>query len=300
MIDPARFVASPLLPNETAAQAATRQNRLNALQTLMRPPFNFRFDNTRLGKVNLNSLAEFPVWAGLMQGHLNPAEFNDPDGNNSGGDEFQLSFNEFIENRRGYGPGAMVSPIYTGMPQSPPYNYDPTTLDPEYPTQFAGVYKNSFDAVYAPNLRTAANRNLARRRGVNGTLLRGGDTLAANDTPTGVTPGLQSLFVRDSTQAPNTLHQNRERNPLMRYQTLMRMPNLVSDNSQVFVIRLTMGLFEVDADDIASVGAEYKADIGDNQRYRAMFIVDRSKPVGFIQGENLNARDIVIYESYDQ
>ncbi len=37
-----------------------------------------------------------------------------------------------------------------------------------------------------------------------------------------------------------------------------------------------------------------------NQRYQAMYIVDRSIPVGFIPGQDVNARDVVIFESYGQ
>ncbi len=85
----------------------------------------------------------------------------------------------------------------------------------------------------------------------------------------------------------------------MRYQTLMRMPNLAADNSQVFVIRLTLGFFEVDPA-TQNLKDEYNADIGQNERYQATFVIDRSVPVGFDPGKDLNARDIVIFESYAQ
>tara|TARA_R110002049_G_scaffold2750_6_gene22051 strand:- start:4596 stop:10427 length:5832 start_codon:yes stop_codon:yes gene_type:complete len=280
MIDPGRLTST----------VAAEETELALLRTLLMPPFNFRYDNTRQGTINLNSLAEFPVWAGLMQGHMNPDEFNNSN------TASQLAFDQFIANRRGYGAGTLTT-VSGGA--APNYNYEPTKLDPRFPTQFAGAYKGAIDTPFSPELRTAADTDLLRRRGANGTLLRGAGTLDANDPPGG--PPIQSsLFVRDSTQTPMTLHQDRNRNPFLRYQTLMRMPNLVSDNSQTFLIRMTMGFFEVDANDIASVGQEYNASIGQNNRYRATFMVDRSIPVGFVAGQNLNARDIVIYESYDQ
>lgn len=112
-----------------------------------------------------------------------------------------------------------------------------------------------------------------------------------------------SQFVRSQSQIPNdatTLpHLDRNRNAFLRYQTLMRMPNLVSDNSQLYLIRLTMGFFEVDAN-TGSLGREYNEDLGQNKRYKAMYIIDRSKEVGFIPGQDLNARDVVLYESYSQ
>lgn len=107
-------------------------------------------------------------------------------------------------------------------------------------------------------------------------------------------------FVRQDGAAPVGPQLDRGRNAFMRYQTLMRMPNLVSDNSQTFLIRMTIGFFEVDANDTANLGAEYGESMGQTQQYRAMFIIDRSIPVGFVPGQDLNARDTVIFERYYQ
>ena len=80
----------------------------------------------------------------------------------------------------------------------------------------------------------------------------------------------------------------------------MRMPNLASDNSQVFVVRLTLGFFEVDPSNTNNLGVEYNESIGEVQRYKALFVIDRSRPVGFIPGQDLNARDTVIFERFFQ
>ncbi|MEM9644208.1 MAG: hypothetical protein AAF989_04370, partial [Planctomycetota bacterium] len=80
---------------------------------------------------------------------------------------------------------------------------------------------------------------------------------------------------------------------------LMRMPNLASHNSQVFLVRLTIGFFEVDPSNVSNLGREHKADVGLNQRHRALFVVDRSIPVGFEPGVDHNTRDVIIYESRD-
>ena len=97
-------------------------------------------------------------------------------------------------------------------------------------------------------------------------------------------------FPSQRPEATSLPQHDRYRNAFMRYQTLMRMPNLAADNSQVFVIRLTLGFFEVDP---ATQNLR-------DQRYQATFVVDRSLPVGFEAGRDLNARDIVIFESYEQ
>ena len=50
----------------------------------------------------------------------------------------------------------------------------------------------------------------------------------------------------------------------------------------------------------SAVQDEYNAESGNNKRYQATFVIDRSIPVGFIPGQDLNARDCVIFESYGQ
>ena len=295
---PARFRGErePINPSRLTAAALTE---------LYSPPFNLLDNNQRVGRININTLAEFEVYKGLMQGHANLMELTVPAG---AANQDQLAFNSFFNSRRGYVPVGGGESAVTG---AGPYNYRPDLFDPRYPTQFAGLFESSFSAPMGPILRDLANttendsENL-RRRFSNSNLLRGLGTLAVLDPPDGSEP-VQSggdpvtpMFVRSNSQLPNMPYQDRLRNPYLRYQTLMRMPNLVSDNSQVFVIRLTMGFFEVDAGNVNNLGAEYNADIGKNERKRAMFIVDRSIPVGFIPGRDTNARDIVLYESYAQ
>ena len=279
-MNPARVAGSPLAP-------------------LMSAPFNFLDNGQRVGRVNLNTLSQFPVWAGLMQGHMNPDEFN------LASTTSQLAFNSFIESRRGYVSPGTLSTVRTANPTTP-VNYVPAHFDPRYPTQFAGVFKRNLDGPQAPLLRnsvstTADDSDDLRRRRINATLMRGAGTIEDLDpdvTPS--TPTSTVFFVRDSIELPLEDYQNRQRNPLMRYQTLMRMPNLVSDNSQVFLVRLTMGFFEVDPTDTSSLGAEYNETIGQNQRHRAMFIIDRSIPVGFDPGKDLNARETIIFERFYQ
>ncbi len=275
------------------------------MRSTLAPPFAIQYDNQRQGTINLNTLSQFPVWAGLMQGHLNAAEFTSVTGVIGSAD--QLSFQNFVNNRRGYAVNSSAAPTFvTG---AGPFNYAPGHLSPDFPTEFAGVFRSATFSPKAIQVRT--NPDVMRRRAVNGTLLRGAGDLAQNNSPGAAHP---SLFVRTAGQQPavdpitaptavmpvsQNLHHDRLRNAFMRYQTLMRMPNLVSDNSQVFLVRLTVGLFEVDAQTL-SLQDEYNADIGRNQRYQATFVIDRSIPVGFKPGEDLNARDVVVFESYGQ
>ena len=63
---------------------------------------------------------------------------------------------------------------------------------------------------------------------------------------------------------------------------------------------MTLGFFEVDAKNTNSLGAEYNEDIGTAQRSKGLFIIDRSIPVGFMPGNDLNARDTVVFERFYQ
>jgi hypothetical protein len=182
---------------------------------------------------------------------------------------------------------------------------------------FAGVFRQPGFRNMMPALRAAPETSFLRRAdsGDSG-LLR--NTSRFDGVPSaGQSAEVAMSYVRDIRQTPvaprvpeieagtftplaTTIHLDRNRNPFMRYQTQMRMPNLASDNSQTFMIRLTLGFFEVDPNNTASLGQEYREDTGEAQRYRGLFIVDRSIPVGFRPGEDLNARDVVVFERFYQ
>ncbi|KLU05097.1 hypothetical protein RISK_002859 [Rhodopirellula islandica] len=275
------------------------------LAPLYSAPFNFVEDNRRIGKVNLNTIEEFSTWKGLMQGHLNAGEYTTAAG---AGTATQLSYNEFVKSRRGYVPTGTKTTVMDADATTP-VNYLPNQLDPRFPTQFAGVFKRSTSGHRAPEVRNLGTTALdesedLRRRRVNVGLLRAAGRLDEQESAGGTSPNEVSLFVRESTQTPavgaTNLSQDRNRNAFLKYQTVNRMPNLVSDNSQTFLVRMTLGFFEVDATNTKNLGAEYNEDKGENQRYHAMFIIDRSIPVGFIPGQDVNARDTVVFERYFQ
>ncbi|MFK8111208.1 MAG: hypothetical protein AB8B91_03365 [Rubripirellula sp.] len=285
-------------PNRLNGANGGEQNQINEFTSLLRPPFNLRYDNQREATINMNTIGEFPVWAGLIAGHASDDEL---DSYNGGTNQTQLAYSSFQNNRRGY-PAALGNTPVTGASGLNGYHYG-FGLDPRYPTQFAGVYKRQFDGTFAPELasRSFGSTDQLQRREVHTGLLRGVDALANGDVIEQYRSNPNSMhpfFVRENSQAVSSAR-DRTKNPFLAYQTLMRMPNLVADNSQVFLIRMTVGFFEVDPNDTASVGAEYLSDTGQNQRYRGLFIVDRSIPVGFQPGEDLNARDVVVFESRD-
>jgi hypothetical protein len=217
-----------------------------------------------------------------------------------------LTFQNFLRNRRGYD-------VTGGAPQGlvgggGNINYDPTRFDSRFPTEFAGVYRQHADAGLAPRVSGPSNPpESLRRRGVDANFLRHREPLTTGANP----PSELSMYVRDLLQEPrlvdnpNDHTRDRQRDAFIRNQTAMRMPNLAGDNSQTYVVWLTLGFFEVDENIRFSVpppslGREYNEDIGQNVRYQAMFIIDRSRPVGFVPGQDLNARDVVVFEKHFQ
>lgn len=252
------------------------------MRELLHAPFNFKYDNRRQGRINLNTVSSFEVYRGLMHGHMNNNEFTDAANG-------QFGFNRFVQNRRGFVPSEAYSEVNTS---GTPVNFDPSRFDSRYPTEFGATYREHADGRFAPMLRSG-NDDL-RISNADATLLRRSDGLV------GSPPTDDAAFlVRRQAEAPVNARQNRSRDAFIRYQTLSRMPNLVSNNSQSFVVWITVGLFEVDAQTNA-LGREYNEHLGTNERFQAMFIIDRSIPVGFIPGRDLNARDVVVFEKYFQ
>jgi hypothetical protein len=93
------------------------------------------------------------------------------------------------------------------------------------------------------------------------------------------------------------------RNPYFRYQAMQKLGSVISNHSNVFAIWITEGYFEVtpasnpklkDAygnlvyPDGYQLGQELGSDTGDIVRHRAFYIFDRSIPVGFVRGHDIN------------
>ena len=265
----------------------TQDSAARVFADLLQAPFCFQHDGERQGQVNLNTVADYEVWRGVMQGHLNATERAEEE------DDVPASFESFKASRRGYAVGVeSTTPQHRirdsgGIVSNAAmrYNYATGQVHGDYPTEFGRPFRGVIDSDLAPIAPQASGgtTNL-RRNGALGTLLRPGSDAAGADQD-------RPFFVRSET----TPHRNALNNPFMKYRTLTRMPNLASGKSNVFVMRLTLGFFEVDAATL-SLGREYNEDIAQNQRYQMMYVIDRSKPVAFIPGQNTNVRDTIVYE----
>jgi hypothetical protein len=88
---------------------------------------------------------------------------------------------------------------------------------------------------------------------------------------------------------------NPDRNPCFRYQLIEKLSNTTTTRSNVYAIWITVGYFEVRPGTVTQfhpdgyyLGQELGSDTGDVHRHRAFYIFDRSAPMGFVRGMDLN------------
>ncbi len=102
---------------------------------------------------------------------------------------------------------------------------------------------------------------------------------------------------------------NPETSSYFRYHKLQRLGNLLTTHSNVFAVWITVGYFEVLPWDINGdgqpdydpahpdgfqLGAEIGSDVGAVNRHRAFYLIDRSIPVGYQRGEDLNVKNAIL------
>ena len=113
----------------------------------------------------------------------------------------------------------------------------------------------------------------------------------------------EPLFQYNSTNPADETN----RNPYFRYEGLTRLGNLVTTRSNVYAVWITVGYFEVEpvatADttrwpDGFQLSRELGMDTGEIERHRAFYIFDRSIPVGFQRGQDLNVDKAILVERY--
>jgi hypothetical protein len=114
----------------------------------------------------------------------------------------------------------------------------------------------------------------------------------------------------------STPYADAQRNPYFYFQDMQRYSNMITTRSNVYAIWMTVGYFEVtpwggvgspmsgalvvdDAHpDGYQLGQEFGVETGEIKRHRAFYIYDRSLPVGFKRGENLNIDKGMLLKRY--
>jgi hypothetical protein len=270
---PSRFVGTDMQVNpETATPEVSQlvlppQFQWSHPSHGFHPPFNRVSQYRDPGRVNLNTIFSVSVWDGLANS-LWPTPFTN-----------------FVWSRQGYGPA------FPGV--------NPLMLDPAIPTRFANPFRSSSGMYMVPTttLRDAVRMN-ATGSEINATLLREDPSTA--DEP---------LLARGTGPWPTGEFNNPDRNPFFQYQSLERLGNLATTRSNVYAVWVTVGYFEVTPKLPAPVdrnvylegytlGKELGTDTGEVQRHRAFYVFDRSIPVAFERGRDLNVDKAIVLKRF--
>ena len=90
---------------------------------------------------------------------------------------------------------------------------------------------------------------------------------------------------------------------------MSRLGNLVTTRSNVYAVWITVGYFQVTPNkgtgvvdaahpDGYQLQAELGSDTGEIERHRAFYIFDRTIPVGFVRGQDLNVEKALLLRRY--
>jgi hypothetical protein len=186
------------------------------------------------------------------------------------------------------------SPNWTQFVTSRGDNY--AVMNPAYPTEFNNPFRSGGSVYWNPNPPTPSLE-------INATYMRPSST---GDPLFQQLP--QHLIPPQSQQDVN----NTDRNPFFHYQGLERLGNLVTTRSNVYSVWITVGYFEVKPNrfttpaglpDLAhpdgyELGQEMGSDTGEIVRHRAFYMIDRTIPVGFQRGQDLNVEKAIILKRY--
>lgn len=207
-------------------------------------------------------------------------------------------WDKFVRSRRGYAAGG--STIFT--------------LNPNSPTVFANPFRGFLSNYNVPNVPA-----LNELPGSPGTLRRHVESgffridpddsfrplFARNSTADTLAHPLNTLQDTDNSRTEADLL-NTNKNPYFRYEAFQRLGNLVTTRSNVYAVWVTVGYFEVQqvpADPVVypdgyRIVREIGSDAGHVKRHRGFFLIDRTIPVGFQRGENLNTDKTIMVERY--
>jgi len=226
------------------------------------PPFHHISNYREPGRINLNTIYEEEVFNGLMNTSSALADWK-----------------QFRSSRR-LRPGS-PDPFTTATVKS--------HIRPGFPTRSEYPFRSYSGKYLIPPIGNSNANDLE----VDATLLR----RLQNNTQA---PLWDSPPVIDGWN-------NTQRNPYFRYQGLMRLGNLVTTRSNVYVVWITVGYFEVEPNptgvdaahpDGYRLGQELGIETGEIKRHRAFYIFDRSIPVGFRRGHDLNAEKAILLKRF--
>jgi hypothetical protein len=266
------------------------------------PPHHVVSRYVDYGKVNINTIAHEDTW--------NAIEWNFDNTNRnqlvSAYDKNNLTNNsrwgKLLVVRQGYTP--FVPAIGNNFLDDKANAY----LHPNVPSQFRGAFASSFLAnVGTPAQPGGFGFATRRNQPIQNTVLRpenAGNKAASPPTSFTASPDDRNMLLEvlpeSQTYNGNTtsggevdrVNSGLRRQPYVDLQRVMRLSNLVTNQSNVFAVWVTVGLFEYDEN--TGIGAEYVGPSGAVERTKSFYIIDRSVPVGFAPGKNYNAEKTIL------
>jgi hypothetical protein len=258
---PSWFAGTELQVNPTYAAAAAPGSHT------FFPPYNNISTYREPGRINLNTVYTQDVFSGLMNGAASPT----------------------------------LSQLSTSRGDNFP------VMNAAYPTEVAHPFRSLGGGAMVPQLddKTGAG-------GTTGPLgldyLKPNYEIDASYMRRDATVSTKPLFQSTSTNPVD----NTDRNPFFHYQELERLGNLVTTRSNVYAVWITVGYFEVKPNRITTpaglpdaahpdgyeLGQELGSDTGEIVRHRAFYMIDRTIPVGFQRGQDVNVEKAIILKRF--
>lgn len=333
---PSRFAGTQTMLNPFQFEPLNPASGVGALPHAFHPPFNWASNYREPGKMNLNTMFDpqgfqgmmdsYPGWLTLWQQVIDSRQgFNGfgnsivpdwqllwtPDGSGIARNAVLPTF--FANPFRPDGAGALVpfgSMTNSGLPL--PVTSQ-TSLMHFWNHPNATAPFNIYNGVNATMLRarsTYANPGQVLNPVTTTSLFDDGtfdpfniNTQPANVPYNALTTPPANFQLTTTNGGGSTAYRNAGRSPYFQYQALQRLGNLATNRSNVYGIWITLGKFEVQRVPISATNPdgyalyqELGSSNGEIERKRAFYLIDRSIPVGFSRGENLNVERTVLVE----
>jgi hypothetical protein len=252
-------------------------------------PNNKQWTYTNPGKININTTADERVLKGLESladtdpsAHLAATATGQvPVTPHSG--STPTFWSQFRQHLRGYEYDLAVANTNKPKNLAGSQNIQPN-MDNRIPSQFVGAFQSPFNAGITPPILAANLDKFRTNLPITTTLRRPSDITnpISSTTPTSV-----------SLLSPNRVPEREYLGmPFSMYQRFSRLTNLTTNQSNVFAVWVTVGLFEWDP--VNGLGKEYVGTDGKTDRTRSFYIIDRTVPVAYREGNTFNTEKAIL------
>lgn len=276
---PSRFVCSQIQLDPTLMATYTAEHYFH-------PPYNWVSAFREPGRVNINTIYSYDVFRGVMNNTAMPES------------EMLSLWDRVVRSRRADNRAAITLQGTTtaGKNQflTDVMRYSMLQINAALPTRFGNPFRSyAGGSLRHSTLRDAMRTSKNQEAEIHTTFLRGDPDVTT-----------RPLF-RYQTNATQ-YYDNTLPNEYFRYQHYQRLANMLTTRSNVYAVWITVGYFEVRRNtsnttifpDSWELGAELGIDSGEVQRHRAFYIFDRSIPVGFVRGQDLNYEKALLIRRY--